>query len=57
MARARQGCLARRLSSSMGALRLVHPDKPLRLANPRGMTDSLQTLLTGACFAYPTGLA
>jgi len=25
----------------MGTLRLVHPHKPLRLANPRGMTNTL----------------
>jgi len=41
----------------MGILRLVHPLKPLRLANPRGMTDTSKTLLTGACFANPTGFA
>jgi len=42
MTRAQQGCRARRLASSMGTLRLVHPLKPLRLANPRGMTDTLK---------------
>jgi len=41
MARARHGRPARRLASSMGTLRLVLPLKPLRLANPRGMTDTL----------------
>jgi len=41
----------------MGTLRLVHPHKPLRLGNRRGMTDTLKTILTGACFAHPTGLA
>jgi len=36
------GCRARRLASSVGTRRLVLlPLKPLRLANRRGMTDSL----------------
>jgi len=41
----------------MGTLRLVLPRKPLRLANRRGMTDTLKTFLRGACFAQPTGFA
>ena len=57
VARARHGCRARCLSSSMGTLRLVHPLKPLRLANRRGMTDTLKTTLMDACFAHPTGFA
>jgi len=44
MARAQQGCLARRLSSSMGTLRLVHPDKQLRLGNRRDMTETLEAV-------------
>ena len=41
----------------MGTLRLVHPLKPLRLANRHGMTDTLKTILTDACFAHPTRFA
>jgi len=41
----------------MGTLRLVHPGKPLRLANRRGMTETFKTILMGACFAHPTGFA
>jgi len=62
MTRAKQGCQAHRLpaersSSLMGTLCLVHPDKQSRLANRRGMTDTLKTIPRGACFAHPTGFA
>jgi len=41
----------------MGTLRLGHPLKPLRFANPRGMTDTLKTILMDACFVHLTGFA
>jgi len=42
----------------MGTLKLVvHPLKPLRLANRRSMTETSKTILMGACFAHPTRFA